>query len=86
MSYVRINAALAVQRSLSSDEDKAAARDLKAHDLLILLYALYGPRRGHTVVRCKRATMTISYISMNKACYPSLHTQVAQEPKWVPDD
>ena len=43
MSYVRINAALAVQRSLSSDEDKAAARDLKAHDLLILLPTRHNP-------------------------------------------
>ena len=43
MSYVRINAALAVQRSLSSDEDKAAARDLKAHDLLILLPTHHNP-------------------------------------------
>ena len=43
MSYVRINAALAGQRSLSSDEDKAAARDLKAHDLLILLPTHHNP-------------------------------------------
>ena len=43
VSEVHRTPLLAVQRSLSSDGDKAAARDHKAHDLLILLPTRHNP-------------------------------------------